>query len=81
MCTIPIVSCYVGGNAITQYVPCQIINNLQYNIVFGMDWLKSPNPVIYWVVFSLELTVGAKQHTVLALPVNSTANVTLSSLK
>ena len=60
MCTIPIVSCYVGGNAITQYVPCQIINNLQYNIVFGMDWLKSPNPVIYWVVFSLELTVGAK---------------------
>ena len=30
---------------------------------------------------SLELIVGAKLHTVLALPVNNVANVTLSSLK
>ena len=46
-----------------------------------MDWLKSPNPVIDWVACSLDLTVGAKLHTVLALPVNSVASVALSSLK
>ena len=47
----------------------------------GMDWLESANPVKYWVAYSLELTVGAKQHTVLALLVKSITNVTLSSVK
>ena len=40
-----------------------------------MDWLKSTNPVINWVACSLDLTVGVKLHTVLALPLNSIANV------
>ena len=46
-----------------------------------MDWPKSTNPVIVWVACSLDSTVGAKLHNVLALPVNSVANVALSSFK
>ena len=46
-----------------------------------MDWLKSTNPVIDWVACSMELTMGTNLHTVLALLVNSIANVALSSLK
>ena len=54
---------------------------LSYGVLLGIDWLISTNPVEIWVAFSLELTMGAKWHTVLALPMNSVANVTLSSLK
>ena len=46
-----------------------------------MNWLKSTSPVVYWVAFSLDLTVGAWLHTVFAQPVNSVANLALSSLK
>ena len=46
-----------------------------------MDKLKSTNPVFDWVDCSLEFTVGTKFRIVLALPVNSIANVALSSLK
>ena len=46
-----------------------------------MDWLKSTNPIIDWVIRYLELTAGAKKHTILSLPVNIIANVTLSSVK
>ena len=81
MYTVPIVFCDIGGHAIKQYVPCQIIKNLQYDKILGMDWIKSTNPVIIWVFFSLHLTVGAQLHTVLSLPVNSVANLALSILK
>ena len=56
------------------------MKNLSYDIVLGMNWLKSTNPVIYWVACSLELTMHDNLHTVLALPINSVANVTLFSL-
>ena len=45
-----------------------------------MDWLKPANPVVDQVPYVLELTVDAKQHIVLALPVNSVATVALSIL-
>ena len=57
------------------------MKNLSYDITLGMDWLKSTNPVIFWVACFLELTVGANLHIALAFPVNSVANVTLSSFK
>ena len=62
-------------------MPHQIISNLQYDIILGMGWLNSSNLVIDWVVCSLELTANAKHYTVLALPVHSVTNVTLSSFK
>ena len=46
-----------------------------------MDWLKSTNPVVGWVACYLDLNVGTKFQTVLALLVNSVANVALPSLK
>ena len=46
-----------------------------------MDWLKSTNLFKYWVACFLEITVGAKQHTVFALLVNNVANLTLLSIK
>ena len=52
-----------------------------YDIIQGVDWLNTTNLVIDWVACSLELTLGAKLHTIPALSVNSIANVTLSSLK
>ena len=57
------------------------MQNLSFDIIVCMDWLKSTNSVIYWVACSLELSVGASYHTVLALPVTSVASVTLSSVK
>ena len=59
ICTVLKVVCDIGGHAIIQYVPCQITKNLQYNIILAMDWLKSTNPLIDWVVFFLDLTVSA----------------------
>ena len=79
--TVPIVLCDVGGHAITQHITRWIIKNLSYNIILGMDWLESTNIVIDSVACSLELTVDAQLYTLLAFPVNSVANVTLSSLK
>ena len=77
MYTVPIVFCDIGGYEITQYITCWIIRNLSYDIILGIDWLKYTNPVIDWVAWSLELTVGAKLHIALALPVNSISNVSL----
>ena len=57
------------------------MQNLSYDIILGMDWIKSTNPAIDWVNSSLELTVGANHHILLALPVNSITNLTLSSAK
>ena len=54
---------------------------LSYYIILGMDWLKPTNPVIDWIACSLELAIGNNLHIVLALPFNSVANVTLSSLE
>ena len=45
-----------------------------------MNWLKSTNPVFNWAACSLDLTVGAKLHNLLALPVSSVASMALSSL-
>ena len=59
MYTILIVFCDVGGYAIALYVTCWVTKSLTYDIILGMDWLKSTNPVIDWVACSLELTVGA----------------------
>ena len=55
--------------------------NLPYDIILGMDWLKSTLTVIDWVVCSLTMTVGDSFHTVLILQINSIANMTQSSLK
>ena len=49
MCTILIVFCDIRRHSITQHVLYQIIENLQYDIVLGIDWLKSTNPIIDWV--------------------------------
>ena len=57
------------------------MKNFSLDIVLGIDWLIFTNPLVYWVVCSLVLIVGANQHTKLAFPVTSVANVTLSSLK
>ena len=57
------------------------MKNLSYAIVLGIYWLLLTNTIIDWVAFSLKLTVGANLHALLALPVNSVANVTLSGLK
>ena len=46
-----------------------------------MVYYKSNNPVIDWVACSLDLTVGAKLHTILALLVTNVADVAFSSLK
>ena len=81
MSTVPVVICDIGGHAITQHTTSPTINNLSYDVFLGTDWLKSTNPVIDWVACFLELTVGAKLHTIIALLVNSVANVALSSLK
>ena len=81
ICTAPIVFCDIGGHAITQYVTCYTVKDLSYDLFLGVDWLKATNPVIDWVACSLELTVGANLHTVIALLVNIIANVALSSLK
>ena len=81
MCTIPKVFCDTGRQAITQHITCLLVKNLSYDIILGMDWLKTTNPVIDCVACPLELTVGDNMYIVLALPVNSIAYVTLSSLK
>ena len=81
MCTIPMIFCDVGGHAIKQHGPCQIIKNLQYNVILDIGWLKSTNPVIDWVACSLDLTIGAQLHIVLALLVKSLDNIYLQSLK
>ena len=46
MYTVTLVFCDIGGLAITQHLPCRIIENLFYDIVKVMDWFKSTNPVI-----------------------------------
>ena len=35
------------------------MKNLSYDVILGMDWVKSTNPAIDWVDCSMELTVGA----------------------
>ena len=77
MYNIPTIFCDVGGHAIKQQVPCQIIENLQYDVVLDIDWLKSTNPVIDWVAFSLNLTGGAQVHIIIALLVKSVDNIAL----
>ena len=57
------------------------MKNLSYDIIVGIYWVISTNPVIDWVACFLESTIGANFHTILTLPVNSVAYVTLSSLK
>ena len=79
--SVPTVFCKVGGHAITSHITCLVINNLSYNMILGINWLKSTNPVMHWVGCSLELTVDANLHTTLALTVNSIAYITLSSLE
>ena len=37
MFTVPIVFCDISGHAITQHMPCCIVNNLQYDIVLGIN--------------------------------------------
>ena len=81
MCTVCIVLCDVGGHTIIQIETYWIIKSLSYDNISVIDWLKFTNPVINWVAYSLELTVGNNLHTVIALPINSVANVTLSNLK
>ena len=81
MCTVCIVLCDVGGHAIIQTETYWIMKSLSYDNISVIDWLKFTNPVINWVVCFLELTVGDNLHTVVALPINSVANVTLSNLK
>ena len=80
MCIVSILFYDVGRHAVFQHVPCQNIKNLQYDIILGIDWLKSTNAVIDWVACSLDLTIDSKLHTVLAFLVNSVANLALSSL-
>ena len=46
MCFVPIVFCNVGGFAITKHVTCHIIKKLSSDIILGMNWLKTTNPVI-----------------------------------
>ena len=46
---IPIVFCDVKY-AITQNMTYWILKNLSYNILLGVDWLKSTKTVINWVV-------------------------------
>ena len=33
ICFVPIVFCDIGGQVNSQHVPCQIIKNLQYDII------------------------------------------------
>ena len=45
-----IVICDIVGHASTQHVPCWIVNNLQQNIILGMDWKNLPIPsLIGWL--------------------------------
>ena len=81
ICTINIVFCYVSGHDLTKHFACWIMNNLQYNILLGVGWLKFTNPVKDWVDCYLELTLHDNLLTVLALLVTSVANVTLYGLK
>ena len=52
-----------------------------YDVIVGMDWLKSINPAIDSMACSLAVTVGTNQHTVFTLLMNSVANVTIPSVK
>ena len=81
LCIVRIVFCDMVWYAIALHITYWIIKELSYDIVLGMNWLKSTNPVVYWVACSLELTGDANQHTLLALPGNIVPNVTLPSLK
>ena len=40
----------VGG---TMYSGYRVIEQLTYDIVFGMDWLRSVNPTIDWLDYSM----------------------------
>ena len=53
------------------------MKKLSYDTILGIDWFKSTNTIVGWVVCYLELIVGAEKHTLLTLKVNSVANVTL----
>ena len=58
ICTIPIVLYDITRHAIALHITFWIINKLSYDAILGMDWLKSTNSIIDWLVCSMELTVG-----------------------
>ena len=78
---IPIVFYDVCECGITQHMTYWIMKDLSYDKIVGIGWLKYTYPVIDSVACSLDLTVDDDLHAVLALPVNSIASMTLSSLK
>ena len=81
-CIVPLVVCTEQECALYSAVSCRMLDNLSSDVVLGIDWLQSCNPVIDWHAYTVALPVQAEQvpRVVAGLPVGPVADVQLCSL-
>ena len=48
MCLVPLVVCDECGRPLHCVVECCVLSELNHDVVLGIDWLHSTNPVINW---------------------------------
>ena len=76
-CVVPLVVCAEQECALYSAVSCCVLDNLSSDVVLGIDWLQSCNPVIDWFAYTVVLPVQDEQvpQVLAGLPVGPVADV------
>ena len=83
MCLVLLIVCADRGIALHTVVHCCVLHSLNHEIVLGIDWPRTVNPVIDWQACTMSVECAEHQDAVTlhALPTSPVAKVELCSIK